>query len=325
MIPARLGEGDEIRIVSPATSLAFIPQEQRETAAARLAGLGLEVTYSENGGIRDRYDSSPVEARVSDLHDAFADPSVKGMLTTLGGHNSGQLLGRLDYGLIGDNPKTFCGYSDITALATAVHAKTGLVTYSGPHFSTFAMERGIEYTLDHLERCLMRDGPYDIEPADHWSDDPWYADQEDRTFAPNTGYEVVNEGEAEGKLLGGHLGTFCLLFGTSYMPDLSGSILLLECDEETQPYHLDRELQSLVYQPGFENVRGLVFARFQRASNVDLETLTDVVRGKPELGRVPIVAGASFGHTTPQFTFPIGGTGALTARANDAKLRIETH
>src|SRR5215207_2322312 len=81
------------------------------------------------------------------------------MLTTLGGYNSNQLLRSLDYGLIRDNPKILCGFSDITALATAIHVKTDLVTYSGPHYSTFAMKRGIEYTLAHFERCLMQEGP----------------------------------------------------------------------------------------------------------------------------------------------------------------------
>lgn len=325
MIPAKLKPGDEVRVVSPSSGLGFVAPELREIAAERLAGLGLRCSFSGTGEVLDRFDSSPVEDRVFELHGAFADPDVGGLLTIIGGYNSNQLLRRLDYGLIRENPKVLCGYSDITALATAVHAKTGLVTYYGPHFSTFAMKRGIGYTLDHFERCTTRDEPYDVEPADHWSDDAWYADQEDRTFVPNPGYEVINEGEADGTLLGGNLGTFCLLFGTSYMPDLSGSILLLECDEETQPCHLDRELQSLLHQPGFAGVRGIVFARFQRASNVDLETLSEIVRAKPELAGIPVVANASFGHTTPQFTFPIGGTGSLRAHAGIVGLRIGAH
>ena len=325
VVPAKLEPGDEVRVVSPAASLGFIPQDQRETAEERLTGLGLKLTYSKNGEIRDRFDSSPVEARLSDVHDAFSDPNVKGMLTTLGGYNSSQLLGRLDYGLICENPKVLCGFSDITALATAIHAKTGLVTYSGPHFSTFAMKRGIEYTLDHFERCLMQGGPIQVEPADHWSDDAWYADQENRNLVPNPGYRMLGEGEAEGKLLGGHLGTFCLLFGTEFMPDLEGTILLLECDEETGPEHLDRELQSLAFQRGFGGVRGIVFARFQRASKVDLEMLGAIVAGKPELAGIPVIAEASFGHTTPQFTFPIGGHGRLSARNGTARFAIEEH
>jgi muramoyltetrapeptide carboxypeptidase LdcA involved in peptidoglycan recycling len=38
-----------------------------------------------------------------------------------------------------------------------------------------------------------------------------------------------------------------------------------------------------------------------------------------------VISNASFGHTTPAFTFPIGGTGALRAHAGDVELRIETH
>jgi muramoyltetrapeptide carboxypeptidase LdcA involved in peptidoglycan recycling len=325
LIPEKLRSGDEVRVVSPATSLGYIPKDQRETAAERLAGLGLHVSYSENGEILDRFDSAPVEARVSDLHDAFLDGDVSGMLTTLGGYNSNQLLGRLDYDLIREHPKVLCGYSDITALSTAIHAKTGLVTYYGPHFSTFAMQRGLGYTLEHFERCLMRGGPFEVEPADHWSDDAWYEDQEARDFVPNPGYGVINEGEAEGRLLGGHLGTLLLLSGTPYMPDLAGSILLLECDFETKPYHFDRELQSLAHRPDFEEVRGIVFGRFQKESEMDPDTLAGIVRSKPELAGIPVVADASFGHTTPQFTFPIGGHGALRATGGNVGFEILEH
>ena len=325
MIPAKLEQSDEVRVVSPATSLGFIPEDQRETASARLAVLGLRCSFSRNVELMDRFESSPVETRVSDLHEAFADPGVKGLLTTLGGYNSNGLLDHLDYDLIQDNPKVLCGFSDITALATAIHVKTGLVTYSGPHFSTFAMKRGIDYTLNQFERCMMREEPFDVPPADHWSDDAWYEDQENRDLVPNPGYKTIHDGEARGKLLGGHLGTFCLLFGTAYMPDLADTILLLECDEETQPHHFDRELQSLIHQPDFQGVQGLVLGRFQRDSEMDLDVLSAIIGSKPELANIPIVADASFDHTTPQFTFPIGGSGELHAMDGGVELLIDEH
>ena len=325
MIAAKLQRGDEVRVVSPAVSLEFIPEDQQLTARERLEGLGLRLSFSTNSEVLDRFDSSPVEARISDLHEAFAEPGVKGMLTTLGGYNSNQLLEYLDYDLIQANPRILCGFSDITALATAIYVRTGLVTYSGTHFTTFGMKRGIDYTRDYFERCLMREEPFEVPPADHWSDDPWYEDQENRDFVPNPGYEVIHEGEAEGTLLGGHLGTLCLLFGTSFMPDLAGSILLLEDDEEAQPHHFDRELQSLIHQPDFGGVQGIVFGKFQRASNMDQDTLTAIVESKRELDRIPVVAGASFGHTTPQFTFPIGGYGNLHAGDGTAGLSIDIH
>jgi muramoyltetrapeptide carboxypeptidase LdcA involved in peptidoglycan recycling len=109
------------------------------------------------------------------------------------------------------------------------------------------------------------------------------------------------------------------------MPGLEDAILLLEDDEEIKPEHFDRTLQSLIHQPGFDGVRGIVLGRFQRASNMDRETLAEIVRGKPELDRIPVISNASFGHATPAFTFPIGGTGALRAHAGHVELRIETH
>ena len=325
MIPAKLQFGDELRVVSPAVSLGFIAEELKQTARARLESLGLRLSYSTNAEVMDRFDSYPVEKRVSDLHEAFADPGVKAMLTTLGGYNSNGLLAYLDYDLIRANPKILCGFSDITALATAIYARTGLVTYSGPHFTTFGMKLGIDYTREYFERCLMREEPFEVQPADHWSDDPWYEDQANRDFVPNPGYEIIHEGEAEGRLLGGNLGTLCLLFGTPYMPDLEGSILLLEDDEEENPVDFDRHLQSLIHQPGFEGVRAVVIGKFQRVSNMEPDTLTTIIESKRELAGIPIVAGASFGHTTPQFAFPIGGYGSLRAGNGTVRFSIETH
>ena len=283
MIPAKLQFGDELRVVSPAVSLGFIAEEQKQTARERLESLGLRLSYSTNAEVIDRFDSSPVEARVSDLHEAFADPGVKAILTTLGGYNSNGLLAYLDYDLIRANPKILCGFSDITALATAIYARTGLVTYSGPHFTTFGMKLGIDYTREYFERCLMREEPFEVQPADHWSDDPWYEDQENRDFVPNTGYEVIHEGDAEGRLLGGNLGTLCLLFGTPYMPELEGSILLLEDDEEENPVDFDRHLQSLIHQPGFEGVRAVVIGKFQRVSNMEPDTLKAIIESNAGL------------------------------------------
>ncbi len=92
-------------------------------------------------------------------------------MTTLGGYNSNGLLKHLDYDLIRENPKFFCGYSDITALNNAIYTKTGLVTYSGPHFSSFGMEKGLEYTTDYFLKCVTSNEPIEVLPSETWSDD----------------------------------------------------------------------------------------------------------------------------------------------------------
>jgi muramoyltetrapeptide carboxypeptidase len=325
MFPPKLSPGDEIRVIAPSSSLHLISPEIREIAVKNLAALGLHVTYGKNSEECDEFDSSPVAARINDIHDAFADPKVKGVLTAIGGFNSNQLIRYLDYELIKANPKVLCGFSDITALSTAIFAKTEMVMYSGPHFSTFGMEKGLQYTLDSFRACVLNNGALVVLPSKEWSDDSWYHDQQKRNFIPNEGFLVINEGQAKGRLLGGNLCTLNLLQGTEYIPSLVDSILFLEDDYESKPHAFDRDLQSLIHQPGFKDVKGLVIGRFQKKSKMEQEMLVQIIRSKQELTGIPVIANADFGHTTPQFTFPIGGTGNLMAVNGKASLTIIEH
>jgi len=143
----------------------------RAIADHRLRSLGLEVSFGKHVEESNPFTSSPVESRVEDLHEALVDPDVAGILTAIGGYNSNQLLRRLDWDLISRNPKALCGFSDITALGNAILAKTGIVIYSGPHYSTFGRKRHAEYTVEYFVACLMSDAPYTVRPSPFWTDD----------------------------------------------------------------------------------------------------------------------------------------------------------
>ena len=269
--------------------------------------MGFRVRFMPHIKEKDEFNSSSTESRVGDLHQAFSDTSIKAIFTSIGGFNSNQLLQYLDWCLIRKNPKIFCGFSDITALQNAMLAKTGLVTYYGPHYSSFGQKLHMDYTLEYVSKCLFSDTPYDITPSSDWSDDAWYLDQDKRTLIPNSGWQVIHEGKAQGWIVGGNLSTFPLLFGTEYMPDLTDTVLFLEDDEESQAHHFDRMLQSLIHQPGFSEVRGLVIGRFQNASKVTRELLQNIIETKKELQHIPVLAQVDFGHTDPKTSFPIGG------------------
>lgn len=71
--------------------------------------------------------SSSIEQRAADLHDAVRDPSVKAILTVIGGYNSNQLLPFIDWNLISANPKVFCCCFDITALRALWQGRYGAV------------------------------------------------------------------------------------------------------------------------------------------------------------------------------------------------------
>ena len=314
-----------MRVIAPAHSLSIISEEIRKVAIQKFEELGLKVVFGKHAVEMDEFTSSSIKSRVDDLHEAFRSPDVKAVFTVIGGYNSNQLLKYIDWNLIENNPKIFCGYSDITALNNAIFAKTGLVNYSGPSFSSLGKILDSEYTLDHLKKCLFSDESFEIIPSEKWDDRKWWIDQKDRAFFENAGWLVINEGEAEGTLLGANLCTFNLLLGTEYFPDLSDSVLFLEDDEESKAGNFDRNLQSLLHQPEFAGVRGLVIGRFQKASEMTDEKLIKIIKTKKELENIPVIANVDFGHTFPMVTFPIGGTVKVKASEKDSKIEILEH
>ena len=323
--PRKLKAGDEVRVIAPVRSLAIISKESQEIANKRFGDLGLKLSFGEHVDEIDEFASTTIESRIEDFHQAFSDTNVKAVITVIGGFNSNQLLKYINWNLIQNNPKIFCGFSDVTALNNAIFAKTGLANYSGPHYSTFGQELYFDYTLEYFKKCLFSEEPFDLKPSDNWSDDPWYKDQKDRNLIKNPGWLVVNEGKSEGTLLGANLCTFNLLQGTEYMPDLRDSILFLEDDEESKPHHFDRDLQSVLHLPNFSKVKGLVIGRFQRVSEIDNNKLIKIIKTKQELNGIPVIANVDFGHTDPKITFPVGGEVSIEVISDNPKITIVKH
>lgn len=109
-IPPKLKSGDHLRVIAPAHS--FSPKftdEMKEQAIQGLEALGLKVSFGKYVNERDEFDTTTVEKRLEDLHDAFADPGVQAILPAMGGSSVNQLLKYIDYDLIQNNPKVFCG------------------------------------------------------------------------------------------------------------------------------------------------------------------------------------------------------------------------
>lgn len=314
--PSKLNPGDEVRIVAPSRSMKILSQETIEIAVKNLQNLGLKVTFGKNVYNSDDNFSSSISDRVADLHEAFADKNVKAILTVIGGYNSNQIIDYLDYDLIKNNPKIICGYSDITALLTAIYTNTGMITYLGPHFSSFGMKYGFEYSIEKFKSIFMSENQFEINSSETWSDDLWFLDQEKREFLPNSGMYSLVSGEAEGILVGGNISTFNLLCGSKYFPDLTDKILMIEAHSEIKEPHFDRLLQQLVQQPNFNKLKGLIIGMFQKDSQISLEKLERIIKNKKELSSFPIIANVNFGHITPIATLPIGGKIKILSNQN---------
>ena len=158
----RLNPGDTVMVIAPSRSIGILSHTCRSRAIEVLERLGLKIEYGTH------VDEDSWCSRLNDLHQAFLDPEVKGVLTAIGGFSANQLLPSIDFEVIKKNPKIFCGFSDITVLSLAIYQQTGLVTYSGPHFSTLSLG-GCEgrFVHEYFEKVFFGNSPVELLRVSH--------------------------------------------------------------------------------------------------------------------------------------------------------------
>lgn len=326
IIPPKLKTGDTVRVIAPSDAHTVDCKPEAITLAQKkLESIGLRVTYGEHIDEIDEFESSSIASRIADLHAAFLDPEVKLVLASNGGWIANQLLRYIDWDIVKNNPKIFCGYSDITVLNNAIFAKTGLVTYSAPLFCYFSLKHDTEYMVSYFKKCLFENEAFELKPSEKWRNDTWVDEKNKVGWEPNEGYLIINEGDAEGVSLGGNQCTLNLLQGTEYMPDLENSILFLEDDYEVLPKTFDRDLQSLIHLPNFSGVKGIVIGRFEKASKMSGHLITEIIKRKKELDHLPVIANVDFGHTEPKITFPVGGRVRMKVNKKDSEITVVEH
>lgn len=327
MIPDKLKLGDEVRIVAPARSASDISKVTLRRAQSTLESVGLRVTFSDNAFSQNQRGCPTDEEKVKDLEEAFTDSNVKCILAAIGGFNSNQLLNKINWQIIKDNPKVFGGFSDITILNHAILAKTGLITYAMPNFYCFGLPLESDYSLKYFQRCLLKDNPdsYEVQPTKRWYDFSWNNDESlPQLIWKNSGPRIIQGGSAIGTMIGGNLCSLNLLNGTEYFPKIKGNIILCIEDDsyDSIPETFERNVQSLMQQPYFHQVRAILIGRFQGKSQATEDVVGDIVLSKNISPNIPVIAGLDFGHTDPKFTYPVGGHCKVVAGDGGVRINI---
>lgn len=304
--PPKLIKGDFIRVVSPSNSITSIGGfDANLSAKTYLEKMGFVVSFSKNYLANDCFGSSSVEDRVEDLHQAFADKKIKAILATIGGFNSNELLPYLDYGLIRANPKIICGYSDTTAILTAIFAKTGMITYMGASYSSFKMQQLQDYQSTMWLNALTQN-QYQLIPSKKWSSDLWFLPNCKRQFF-DTQWKIYTHGHAKGRLIGGNLSTFCLLNGTSFVANLKKIekyVLMLEIAENYGVHDFVRQLTAVLQN--YPNPSAVLFGRIPLTVGINQGLFHEILAKHSILMQVPVIYDMDFAHTQPLFTVGIG-------------------
>ncbi|MBS9336011.1 S66 family peptidase [Fructobacillus papyrifericola] len=301
--PTLLNKGDEIRIISPSSSIARVGGFNKNLRAKkRLEALGFQVSFGQHILENDVFYSSSIASRVADLHDAFLDEQVKAVMTTIGGNNSNELLPYIDYDLLAKHPKVFCGYSDTTSLHNAIRAKTGLATFYGPAYSSFKMDELQEYQSQSFLEAVSHHS-FELKPSASWSSDAWFDSSLARQLKAGE-WKAYNEGSARGTSTGGNIQTYNLQAGTTYFPEVANPVVFVEQAKGGSPLEFSSQLaQILQLHP---DLAALVIGRFPVINQMSEENLQLILDKYPVLQTIPVLYDVDFGHTQPIFTLPLG-------------------
>ncbi|WP_130504894.1 S66 family peptidase [Microterricola gilva] len=333
--PPKLVPGDRVAVLSPSFAApGFAPAVHEQAMRRLIAATGLvPVEYATTR----RLGATP-EDRAADINSAFADPSIRAILATIGGDDQITVIPHLDAGLAASNPTIFLGYSDNTNLLNWLWS-LGVAGYyggstqvhlgAGPHIDavhlaslTAALFTGGE--LEIVEPGESEDFGPDWESAraltefgDREATEPWTWAGPERVVTGRTWggcFEVVDQLAVAGRL--------------PSLGDLEGTILILESSEEVPPaVWVKRWVRALGERGVLAAVAGVLVARppvsshelvpsaeeraQRRAAQRDA-VIDEITRYNAE---AVVCVGVPFGHTRPQWILPYGGHVRLDALA----------
>ena len=272
--PEPLKRGDKVFLVCTSSPILG---EDIEKCKEVVKKLGFEPVLGESlfediGG----YMAGTPEIRVKDLHRAFSDDEIKGIFCVKGGFSASQLLDKLDYELIRNNPKVFVGYSDVTNLNIVFNQKCNLGTFHGP---------------------MVKSNMFD----------------DFSNFTKKSFLDVLNKKDFEnkkisGEIVGGNLSIIVTTLGTDYEIDTKGKILFIEEIEE-EISRIDRMMTHLKYAGKFDDCNGILFGNFAGCENTYGENyeLMDLLKNFFKDYEKPVIYGLESGHEKPDLvTIPLG-------------------
>lgn len=303
----RLQPGDTIGLINP--SGAIHEREPYTIAIESLQALGFKVREAPNLRARYGHLAGTDRQRADDVNAMFADSTVHGILAVTGGSGGNRMLPLVDYELVRRNPKFLGGFSDLTALINAVHAKTGLITFHSP----VASSEWNAFSVDHFKRTVMQAEALLLQNAK----------ADDDNIVPKGGRTVaIRAGRARGPLLGGNLAVLSSMAGSPYWPRFDGAILALE-DVNEYIYRVDRMLSTLKLAGVLDRVAGVVLGAFtncEPGNGFGTLTLDEVFDDHFAALGVPVYRGAQFGHIKKKWTLPIGLPVEMDASAGTVRL-----
>lgn len=332
VVPPALEPGDDVAIIAPSSGGAAYAPNVLELGVDRLQSVfDLNPVVFETAERDDEYLRAHPEERAADIHAAFEDPEIEGVIATIGGDDQLRVLRHFDPEVLADNPTRFYGMSDNTNLALYLW-NLGIVSFYGGQLMNQIATPGKlhEYTERYLRRAFFEESLGPIEPAEEWTDDviEWTEPDYETTmpeYDEGEGWDFRNaDGVVEGRIWGGCVAIVEWQLATGrYLPEpewLDDQVLVLETAEDLPSADqvtwtlmclgerglLERFSAVMVARPPtrHRSEDPVPEARAKYRQDQREAILGELERYNPD---ATVVFDVDFGHTNPNVPIPIGG------------------
>jgi muramoyltetrapeptide carboxypeptidase len=290
----------KIKIIRPSS------REKNDTLLSNISVLkkhGFSVIFDDLPFTGDwNFTSNSVTARSEELNKALLDDHVDIVWASRGGYGASDLLDNVEWEKLKTaKPKILIGFSDITALHSALFSKLGWQGIHAPMPITELwnkdhdgiLNQDLQVLFDHL--TLGKD---EIKI-------PLFEKNESTTVIPT-----------EGWLFGGCFSVLTNLIGTPYFPDsLDGSILFLE-DVSEHPAKLLRYFNQWTQSQSLNGVRAIVLGQIIDPSPEQEKITTEITAEFEKRSQIPVFNSSAFGHLSPNFPLKIGAQASIVQNTN---------
>ena len=297
MLPKAIKPGDTIGVIAPSNVILEKDEEYIQKSTKLFEDLGYKVKFGKYVRENSLGYGLAAKQKAEDINNMFKDQEVKAIICVKGGADSNSTFDYMDYKVIKSNPKIICGFSDITSITNCIYSKTGLVTFNGPTFKSLT-----SWETDYAFKELIKR----------------FQDKSLELGLEQDKYQTIQEGIAEGNLVGGNLSLTTRLVNGKYQLDFTDKILFIEeLGFESDPNLVNHYLYHMKQSGVFDKIKGIWVGNYEHESGIELEKiLLDVLDGEYNF---PIIKSNNFGHCDKKTVIPIG-TKARIDTSKDRKI-----
>ena len=297
MLPNKLKKGDTIGLIAPSSPVEKEDLEMINQSIFLMEEAGFQIKFASNALTNTLGYGATAKQKAEDINQMFENEKVKAIFCISGGFNSNSTFDYLDYDKIKYHPKIICGFSDSTSLLNVIYEKTGLVTFHGPTFKALTSWQ-TDYGYQEVMKRFVEGGLALGQPGDE--------------------YQMVQEGQARGILVGGNLSLVNEMVAGNYAIDFNDKILFLEeLFLETPPELVSNYFYHMKQNGVFDKIQGIWLGNYDGSVRIE-QILLDTLEGEYHF---PIVKSNNFGHIDKKTVIPIGTMAKIDTYA-DTKIEL---